>query len=180
MAFSARAVANYFLARAERDGRAIDPMQLQKLVYYAHGWHLAITGQPLIKEAVEAWPYGPVIPSLFHDFKQWGSGPIRTPAAGPRVRLSSIFVSPHVTLDQEATDDAALQTAKNIIDRVWEVYGHYSGVRLSELTHRPGSPWFQARAMHPGQRGVPILNETLRQFFSDRIEHERNVAGAAG
>jgi len=44
-------------------------MKLQKLVYYAHGWHLALNNEPLIDEQVECWQYGPVISSLFHEFK---------------------------------------------------------------------------------------------------------------
>ena len=47
-------------------------MKVQKLVYFAHGWHLGITKKPLINEQVEAWPYGAVIPSLYDYLKQWG------------------------------------------------------------------------------------------------------------
>nr|WP_256351506.1 type II toxin-antitoxin system antitoxin SocA domain-containing protein [Pseudomonas gingeri] len=51
-------------------------MKQQKLVYYSHGWHAGYTDQPLINEAVETWQYGPVIPSLYHEFKRFGSGEI--------------------------------------------------------------------------------------------------------
>src|SRR5258708_4237314 len=70
------AAANFFLAKGLEDGVSIDPLKLQKLVYFAHGWHLAVTGKPLIDEYVEAWPYGPVIPSLYHRFKSYGADPI--------------------------------------------------------------------------------------------------------
>ena len=42
------------------------------------------------------------------------------------------------TLDAADGDTTA---AKELLDRVWDVYGHYSAVQLSNATHSPGSPW---------------------------------------
>ena len=67
MTYDVRAVANFFLDQAQEEGQKLDHMKLQKLAYIAHGWHLAITGEPLFHERVEAWPYGPVIPDLYHE-----------------------------------------------------------------------------------------------------------------
>ena len=36
----AKAVANYFLEKAEQEGKPITPLQIQKLVYIAYGWYL--------------------------------------------------------------------------------------------------------------------------------------------
>ena len=82
--YRACAIANYFLERAERE--PITQMKVQKLVYFAHGWHLGITQKPLINEQVEAWPYGPVIPSLYQDLKRWGADPITEPIKDRGVR----------------------------------------------------------------------------------------------
>jgi uncharacterized phage-associated protein len=41
----ALAVANWFFARAEAEGKTLDPMKLQKLIYFSHGWSVAITGR---------------------------------------------------------------------------------------------------------------------------------------
>ena len=48
--------------------REIDttPMHVIKLVYLAHGWMLGFTSRALINEAVEAWTYGPVVPSTYY------------------------------------------------------------------------------------------------------------------
>ena len=49
-------------------------MKLIKLVYIAHGWHLALeNGKSLISEAVMAWKYGHVINSLYQKLKRYGS-----------------------------------------------------------------------------------------------------------
>ena len=51
-------------------------MHLQKLVYLAHGWTLAVTGDPLVEDRFEAWDYGPVIRKLYDALRSFGSGPI--------------------------------------------------------------------------------------------------------
>jgi uncharacterized phage-associated protein len=178
VAYSAKAVANYLLGRAWRERRKLDPMQIQKLVYYAHGWHLALRDQPLINEPVEAWPFGPVIADLFHEFKQWGSQPIEE-AAKVRGHGLTRFGSHDANMDQEAIHDADLVEAKRIINRVWDVYGAFGGVQLSNMTHQPDSPWAEVRRANPGARDVVIPNETLKRYFEQRVQ--RNVsANAAG
>ncbi|MCC7437458.1 MAG: DUF4065 domain-containing protein [Armatimonadetes bacterium] len=63
--YDSRIVGNSFLDIALKDGTALTPMKLLKLVYIAHGWHLGIMGKPLISDEVQAWKYGPVIPKLY-------------------------------------------------------------------------------------------------------------------
>lgn len=69
--YHAKAVANFFLKRGHPT-----QMKLHKLLYYAHGWHLGFTGEPLLDEAIEAWAYGPVVPSIYQELKMLGSAPI--------------------------------------------------------------------------------------------------------
>jgi len=70
--YRSMAVANWFIDHV----RNLTPLKLQKLIYYAHGWHLALRDQPLIDELIEAWEYGPVVPNVYHEFKEFGNQPI--------------------------------------------------------------------------------------------------------
>src|ERR1700680_3484243 len=81
MPFSAAAVANEFLRLAHRDNKPITPLKMQKLVYFAHGWHLALTGRPLLSEPIQAWEYGPVIPTIYKEFSELVSDAIHYPAS---------------------------------------------------------------------------------------------------
>ena len=58
--YTAQAIANFFLWQEQ-----ITQMKLHKLLYYAAGWHLGFTGEPLFDEDIEAWQYGPVVPSIY-------------------------------------------------------------------------------------------------------------------
>ena len=75
----ALAIANYFIELAHKDKIDIRPLKLMKLVYIAHGYILALLDKPTVGaklEEVEAWQYGPVFPSVYYSFKQYGSQPI--------------------------------------------------------------------------------------------------------
>ena len=62
--------AKYFLAQVSEDaGDLISNLKLQKLLYYAQGFHLALYDQPLFPEAIEAWTHGPVVPDLYRHYK---------------------------------------------------------------------------------------------------------------
>ena len=61
--YHAQQIADYFLFKAEQQGQErLSHMKLQKLLYYAHGLHLAVGRGPLFPEIIEAWTYGPVVP----------------------------------------------------------------------------------------------------------------------
>jgi uncharacterized phage-associated protein len=76
MAINALAVANHFLDIAEKAGQRLTPMKLQKLVYFAHGWHLGLTGEPLLDEEIQAWSFGPVVRSVYNAFRDCGGDEI--------------------------------------------------------------------------------------------------------
>ena len=156
MAYPTAAVANEFLELARRDVEALTPMKLQKLVYFAHGWYLALTGQELIEEPIEAWRYGPVVKSLYHDFKAFG-------ATTPINRLARRNIS-EPRIDVSPGDPT---TAKEVIERVWRSYGRFTAVKLSNMTHQPETPWYEVAAKFEFEppKNTLIPNETIEQNF---------------
>ncbi|WP_264941922.1 Panacea domain-containing protein [Sphingomonas caeni] len=127
-------------------------MQLIKLSYIAHGFSLAINRRPLLSESVEAWRYGPVVPSLYRKLKSYGSGPVDKP-------ISPAFRS--LRAETLADDDAAL------IDAVYAKYGPLSGLQLSYLTHKKGTPW--ERAYRPDEYGIDLDDEDIRRHYEDLL-----------
>ncbi|MGL6075100.1 MAG: Panacea domain-containing protein [Fimbriiglobus sp.] len=167
------AVANQFIELASLEGKKLTPMQLIKLVYIAHGWHLAVNDVPLIDEPIEAWQYGPVIPSLFHEFKRYGRKPITKLAhsvSGDWDGDDFLVESPFVPEDDERTT--------KLIRHVWRKYGSKSGLELSELTHAEGTPWTktiqpQLNTTDTFPKGMKIEEELIRDHYLDLWERNK-------
>ncbi len=169
MPYDARAIANYFLERARLEGKPLDQMKVQKLVYFANGWHIAIKGPPLIDEQVEAWRYGPMIQSLRDAFRQYGDQPIEAPASYlvPRAGVNMFDAIEEVVPTIEMASSPDLVFVRALLDRVWQVYGKYTGIQLSNMTHEPGSPWDQVHASYDGEipKRTDIPVEMIREHF---------------
>ncbi len=122
MAVSPNAVANAFLRIASEHGKKLTNMQVQKLVFMAQGYSLALLDRCIFEKNIHAWQWGPVVPSLYKALQPYGSG--------------------QVTQELKAADSVLRDSEESgVLKGVWDAYGHYSGSQLSEITHRPGSPW---------------------------------------
>lgn len=155
--YPAKGIANAFLQRSFNGREKIEPMKLQKLVYLAHGYYLAATkGNPLINEAFEAWKYGPVVPSLYHEFKHCGAQPISELAT--EVDFEKFDFEPVAAPESD-------KLVRDVIDFVWDTYKGWSGLKLSDLSHKPGWAWERTRTKHT----INLLNQDIdnQEIFSD-------------
>jgi len=152
----ATTIANELLRIANAAGDPLTHLKLQKLVYFSHGWHLALTdGRPLIRESIEAWKYGPVVRELYREFASYGKGII------DKFYGSLCWKNGKVAFNQPALPVTA-EFENGLLDRIWEVYGALTPYQLSAMSHEPGSPWDKARK---ADRDV-IPNEDILEYFS--------------
>ncbi len=163
MAFSSAAVANRFLRLARRDDKYITPLKMQKLVYFSHGWHLALFDEPLISETIQAWKYGPVISSLYRQLRQYGDSPITDPVSV----LTQDGYMP-ASLGREGWSKGEVKNARAVIDRVWEQYGRFSASQLTTITHGADSPWSQVPDKDRPER--PIPDRLISDYFRAQVE----------
>ena len=142
-AITARDVADYFLAHVdEESGDNISNLKLQKLLYYAQGFHLALFGEPLFDDAIVAWQHGPVVADLYHTFKEFGAGAIPPPES-----FDTAKYSPKIT---------------ELLDEVLEVYGQFSALRLRSMTHDE-APWSQTSMK------CSIPHDLMRDYFKTLV-----------
>ena len=78
MAFSSTVICNNVLKRAKSENIKVTPMKLQKLLYFVSCEYVKATGTELLSEHFEVWQFGPVLPSVYNEFKSFHSSPITT------------------------------------------------------------------------------------------------------
>lgn len=143
--YDPRAVANEFM---KLNGGPMNQMKLQKLVYMAHGWNLAINREPLVSGRIEAWDGGPVMRVIWNHLRDFGLN-----------TAELLFGS-----DSNTPFSAAMaQQESAIISHVWNKYGQYSGLELSEMTHKSGTPW--SNSYFGNGRNAPLSQADIQQHF---------------
>ena len=150
MAYPAAAIANAFIDMAFEQGFFLTNLKLQKMVYFAHGWHLALTDQPLIVEEIQSWQYGPVVQLLYNDLRQYGANPV----------TEKIRTTVEVIQDSEIW---------NFLHTIYEKYSVFSPYQLIAMTHEPGSPWNQFGA---GQNDFEVIpNDAIKIYFKKMLKN---------
>lgn len=158
MTYTPQHVANFMLEKGEVDGIPITPLKLVKLVYIALGWHIALTGKLLFEEPVEAWKHGPVVPSVYHEFKHFKSGPISEKSSN--FDLDSFeFTTPKIPSGDETTN--------LILSKVWAAYKRFSAWDLRNKTHESGGPW--SKVYKPNKPNVVMENDDIQAHYKQRI-----------
>lgn len=163
---SALSVANYFIGLAEASHSPIKILRLMKLTYIAHGFMLAILDRTALNprfDCVEAWKYGPVIPSVYHSFKRNGNNPIveKTVILQNEEKSADDYVVEVVTPELDGEEE------KKVCNLVWKMYQGYDDGKLVDLLHKQGSPW--ALVYEPG-KNKPIPDIITKIYYKKLVD----------
>ncbi|MDR1515148.1 MAG: DUF4065 domain-containing protein [Synergistaceae bacterium] len=134
----------------------IDPMKLQKLLYYCQGYSLGITGRALFDEKIEAWKYGPVVRTVYKEYQGY---------KGSCIPLDLVTSAPEV--------DAYVS---HIAELVMRDKGQYSATALMKMTHKE-PVWQDAwnRSIREGYSmftNEPLSIDTMKDYFSHELDDE--------
>lgn len=142
---SASDVATYFISLADEDeGDFISNLKLQKLLYYAQGFHLAMFDEPLFAEPIEAWSHGPVVHKVYSEYAIYGANPIPRPK----------------NLKPLGKD------TKDFLNEIYSVFGQYSAWKLREMTHDE-PPW---KDSYKEGKSRIIPHAAMKKYFSQFVE----------
>lgn len=147
--YNASEVAKYFIYLAskniigdkkEREG--ITNLKLQKILYLAQAYYLSKLNKPLFKDNIEAWIYGPVISSVYHQYKKNENNPI-------------------IDID----DNSKISSEDKIfLEKIWDSFGGYSASKLVEITHSH-TPWKEAFTTSSKN----ISNKSIKEYYKPII-----------
>ena len=139
-------VADYFLAKTDPElGDLMTHLKLQKLVYYAQGFHLALYDKPLFRESIEAWEHGPVCPDLYTRYKKLKAKPI----------------PPTKSLPEAAKSFNKKQ--RELLDDVYTVYGCFAAWYLRQISH-------QDTAWHNAYPSGVISHTAMKESCAARLD----------
>ncbi|MEO6453827.1 MAG: type II toxin-antitoxin system antitoxin SocA domain-containing protein [Ginsengibacter sp.] len=154
MPYQANIIAYAFVKKGIEENKPVTQMKLQKLVFFAHGVYMAFNNNtPLIQEDFEAWQFGPVVGSIYLEYKTYGNQPINRKNPDLENRLKDLY-----------KDEGAMVA----INYTWNVTKNLSASTLSNWTHTKGSPW--ETFYTPGLTSVQIDNLAISKYFKQLLE----------
>lgn len=146
--YSASKIAHAFVKRGIDEANPLTQMKLQKMVYFAHGVHLAEYEEPLIEEHFQAWKFGPVVPEIYGTYKLYGNSLIQ----------DTLWVPNYI----KNSDEELCESAKDAFNYTWEVAKDLSAIQLSNWTHKEGSPWEQ---VYSADENRVIPDNMIQNYF---------------
>ena len=154
----AQHVANFFIEKSLKEDKSITQLKLLKMVYIGYGWVAAVLDRKLFEEEIEAWRHGPVVPSVYHEFKHFGKKPIDHYAIDVDLKDLGKASVPKIPADE--TDIRAVLT------QVWDVYIRFTAWDLVSKTHQKDTPW---EDVYKPNEFKAIPYESVRSHFKKKI-----------
>jgi len=153
-------IANYLLWRANKEGiKDMSPLKLIKLIYFCYAWFLVTYDKPLFEEKIVAWKHGPVIPSIYHEFKRFGSNPITSYSTCLEIDDRNAKTS-YPVVDPKDNDTFL------VLDAVWDNYKNRTGWELRNITHEKDSAW---KSAYQGNN-EPLDDEEIKKRASKAMD----------
>lgn len=124
----------------------ITNLQLQKFLYYIQGANLAVNGESMFDNLIEAWKYGPVVPDVYYWYNENLSNAIRGVEIGKENTLSR---------EEEIIINAVVELLISV--NPWDVV---------KETHKE-KPWKETYSSNFNEE-IPV--EMIREYFINNGE----------
>lgn len=161
-------VANYIIEYSNEKGYPINNLRLQKILYFANARNIVETGKPLFKEAMEKWKYGPVIPTVYHEYKQYGAFEI----SKDKIAKDILRITPNETGGNWPIIDVVPYNRNNVankglIESTVDSLKDLKVFDLLEKTH-DHDPWKKDESkIMSGEKSLEYTNTEIKEFFEN-------------
>lgn len=168
-------IANYIISFCEKEGYELNNLKLQKIMYFLQAQSLLESETPLFEGSLQKWKYGPVVPSVYHEYKSHGAANIKTENIGRIIRTpvegeEPNFMGMYVIEDYD-------ENKIDIGDRHTLIYtipllSTYDPFVLVDKTHEHKIWKDDAEKILNGVQNISYTNEEIREFFSNHPEEQ--------
>lgn len=157
--YSALDISRYAINYSNEKGYGISNLKLQKILYFIQAFFLVKTPNniPCFKEKIDAWDFGPVVPEVYQEYKQFGSTNIPTITYYLDVDYNNIWNSKRKKFDKKIISADDRKRVNTVIDS----FSEYSATDLVTLTHMQ-DPWKNA---YVPNKNNEISNDAIRKYF---------------
>lgn len=154
--YSANDVAKEVIIFSNTYGFEISNLKLQKLLYFIQAIFLNEFNRACFEDRIEAWSFGPVVPTVYHNYKMFGASNIPIEVFN-RNSLSNIF-----------TDISSFRFPLSIgdkatIDDIVHSFSRYTASELVDITHHQ-DPWINS---YIPRYNNEISKESILAYFSN-------------
>lgn len=125
-----------------------EPLKLQKLLYFAQGFSFAFNDAALFEDDIEVWVHGPVVRSVYQEYKDYGFNPI------------------DINYELPELDENVLM----ILNYVKDNFSKFDSKFLEEMTHHQ-EPWMVSReGLDPDERSDKMISkQAIANYFINLV-----------
>lgn len=134
--YTACEIAEYVVSKCYGDGQPVSNLQLQKIMYFIQKSYLKSTGSPAFHDVIEAWQFGPVVPTVYYHYCGYGA-----------MYITENHCLNSITPVDKVKFDAVILTKRSV--NPWD---------LVEETHKPGGAWAVTFKNGSGNRKIISLD----------------------
>lgn len=157
--YDAMDIANYTVNYCIDENMPVSNLKLQKLLYYIQAASLVEENynKKMFADNISAWKYGPVVESVYHNFKWYVDKEITE-----KVTEKDLFFE----FDQDDQYDPSKVISKedkDLICKVIDSYKDYSALKMVNKTHEE-DPW--KSAFFSNEDYIEV--ESIKRFYSEK------------
>jgi len=134
------AIAAYVINKSIDFGKSVSNLKLQKILFYIQAAFLVKIGEPCFEADIQAWKHGPVVPSTYRDFRDYGADLIEDKIYSREDYIFRKFFDTEISTDNNDVNSIYGDLMKNpehieIINNVIDAAKKYTAWELVDKTH---------------------------------------------
>lgn len=168
MSYQSMDIANLIVSLGIQSEHYLTNLKLQKVLYFLNASFLVEKDKPLLDESFSRWTYGPVVESVYSEFKSYGSSPITK--TKPTIKTNG------KPFDYEVIpfDIQEVGISKDDLDAIkdnFEKLNTFDPFDLVDKTHRE-SLWHKYEDAIMTYSAPKYTNAEIKQYFSDNTAEQ--------